>query len=611
MPEVFWNYNQYIENIDVKWDQVPDWFNENQIKNKAKNYVEKRIFEWISSEDYQKLLQEIKTILEKQDIERLNLTEEIEWKILQETREELDKEALIQQAKTILYEKLWIHENQERNSKTENFLKWIVDVLVIDNYDLAIQIWQTNWKVVIDALKNLMSWDWLKQIAEALWESLISLFSWNAYEKWQAVWELWLVTTWIWVTAVVWRKSFKVWMKEIVKHRAKKEVLVNTPEIKWVISETNKKIENIVPKKEVDFDKMLIEDIGKESIDELPNWNKKIDRQYLQEDIPREDILLREVSDFQEIPSDKASLIDTKLVDVINTVPYNSFEKLEKLLEEFERQKFINPNATLLDAFNKMDFSKLNRWEWSNCVWMSYLLQQDLLEQWIKSHLVRFDVWPMLNPEYVVNWHSALIIPRMLQAEKHFTLADPWLLIPKTITFAEWKRSAPITIWKSTYVVAMDWKDGLPYVMDINSPQRNKKLYFDPHHEWINPNTTLNKDIMRAIWDFKIVKGEKYFKTDLEKSTISLWYEWKKITISYEDFQKMRNFEWNTQIMTESGLKSINNGVFYREIFSKIVEHLGKQPDTFFEINNKLIQMSGDYRKQIWAPSTRDKVKSN
>lgn len=31
---------------------------------------------------------------------------------------------------------------------------------------------------------------------------------------------------------------------------------------------------------------------------------------------------------------------------------------------------------------------------------MSYMLQQDLLEQWIKSHLVRFDAWPMLNPEY-------------------------------------------------------------------------------------------------------------------------------------------------------------------------------------------------------------------
>lgn len=108
-----------------------------------------------------------------------------------------------------------------------------------------------------------MSWDSLKQIAQALWESLMSLFSWNAYEKWKAVWELWLVTTWIWLTAVVWRKAFKVWMKEIVKHTAKKEALMNTPEIKWIISETNKKIENILPKKEVDFNKMPVEDIAK------------------------------------------------------------------------------------------------------------------------------------------------------------------------------------------------------------------------------------------------------------------------------------------------------------------------------------------------------------
>lgn len=62
-----------------------------------------------------------------------------------------------------------------------------------------------------------MSWDSLKQIAQALWESLMSLFSWNAYEKWKAVWELWLVTTWIWVTAIGWRKAFKVWMDRIIQ----------------------------------------------------------------------------------------------------------------------------------------------------------------------------------------------------------------------------------------------------------------------------------------------------------------------------------------------------------------------------------------------------------
>jgi len=108
--------------------------------------------------------------------------------VISETREELDKEALIQEAKTILYEKLWINEDQNKNSRTENFLKWIVDVLVIDNYDLAIEVWQTNWKVIIDALKTLMTWEWIKMMAQAIWESFMSLFTWNAYEKWKAVW---------------------------------------------------------------------------------------------------------------------------------------------------------------------------------------------------------------------------------------------------------------------------------------------------------------------------------------------------------------------------------------------------------------------------------------
>jgi hypothetical protein len=53
----------------------------------------------------------------------------------------------------------------------------------------------------------LMSWEWIKQMAKALWESVMNLFTGNAYEKWKAVWELWLVWTWIWVTAVVWRKA--------------------------------------------------------------------------------------------------------------------------------------------------------------------------------------------------------------------------------------------------------------------------------------------------------------------------------------------------------------------------------------------------------------------
>jgi len=111
MVEIFWNYDWYIDKIDVKGDKISDWFNGNQIKDKARKYVESRIREWISDEDREKLLEEIKTLLEKQDIERIDLIKELKQREIWETREEIDKEAMIAEAKTMIYEKLWINEN--------------------------------------------------------------------------------------------------------------------------------------------------------------------------------------------------------------------------------------------------------------------------------------------------------------------------------------------------------------------------------------------------------------------------------------------------------------------------------------------------------------------
>jgi tRNA A37 N6-isopentenylltransferase MiaA len=123
MAEVFWNYDWYIDRIDVEADKFPDSINENQIKNKARSYVESRIKEWISKEDYDKLLEEIKKLLERQNAERIDLIQELRQREILETREKVDKEAMIAEAKTMIYEKLWINENQAQNSKIENFLK--------------------------------------------------------------------------------------------------------------------------------------------------------------------------------------------------------------------------------------------------------------------------------------------------------------------------------------------------------------------------------------------------------------------------------------------------------------------------------------------------------
>lgn len=253
MAEVFWNHNEYINWIDVKGDKIPDSINENQIKDKARTYVESRIKEWISKEDYDKLLKNIKELLERQDIERKDLIQELRQREIWETRENVDKEAMIQEAKTMIYEKLWINENQAKNSKIENFLKWIVDELVIWNYELAIEIYNTNWKVIIESLKQLLTWEWIKKLAESLWETIWNLFNWNAYEKWKSVAQLWLISTGVWLWVAVWKKAVKLWMKEIVRLRPhiNKESILTSPEIIWVVKETWKQVDEIVPKQEV------------------------------------------------------------------------------------------------------------------------------------------------------------------------------------------------------------------------------------------------------------------------------------------------------------------------------------------------------------------------
>ena len=180
-----------------------------------------------------------------------------------EAREWLDKQAMINEAKTMLYEKLWINDNLELNNWWENFLKWVVDEMILNNYDLAIQVWETNWKIILDWLSQLASWDWLKQIAKALWESIWTIWDWNAYEKWKAVAELWLIWTWVWAWVYVWKKGLKLWMKQISKLRKPSERVVESSQAKNIIWEIRKEIDEIVPKKELDFENLIIEDVAK------------------------------------------------------------------------------------------------------------------------------------------------------------------------------------------------------------------------------------------------------------------------------------------------------------------------------------------------------------
>lgn len=225
--------------VDTLKDEIKeDNFSFHDLEYSIKNqYLKYQNIEWAE------------TLFLSQLEESQELKKSLENKVHNESREWLDKEILIQEAKTIVYRQLWINENQEKNWKIENFLKGIVDVLVIDNYDLAIEILETKWKILWDALLWLMSLEWIKKIAESLGENIWNLFEWDAYDKWKSVAELWLIWSWVWLWVVVWKKGLKFWMREI-RLNANKESIVKSSEIKWVIKETWRKVDEIMPKKQ-------------------------------------------------------------------------------------------------------------------------------------------------------------------------------------------------------------------------------------------------------------------------------------------------------------------------------------------------------------------------
>lgn len=113
----------------------------------------------------------------------------------------------VKQAQSYLYEALDIDENLANNGALTNFAKGIVDTLIFENGDLALQVIETRWGVILDALKELATWRGIKWVLQALWESIWDLFSGDAYDKWKAVADLGLVATWVWVAATVWRKA--------------------------------------------------------------------------------------------------------------------------------------------------------------------------------------------------------------------------------------------------------------------------------------------------------------------------------------------------------------------------------------------------------------------
>lgn len=148
---------------------------------------------------------------EAQEIQRKY--EQEKWQIKTETRELINKEKLIHQSKELIYRGLWINNELAKNGSLVNFTKWVIDWILIGNIELAIEIINTKWKVIIDWFSHLMSANWIKQIIEILKTNIWDFIKWNAYERWKASSEL-VVTTLVWVWMFKGIKSLtQIWIK--------------------------------------------------------------------------------------------------------------------------------------------------------------------------------------------------------------------------------------------------------------------------------------------------------------------------------------------------------------------------------------------------------------
>lgn len=450
--------------------------------------------------------------------EQQQLKEQKESPILQEAREWLDKEAMINEAKIMLYEKLWIDENQNNNSSFENFEKWIVDELVLNNYDLAIQVWETNWKIILDWLSQLASWEWLKQIAEAIWESFMSLFTWNAYEKWKAVAELWLIWTWVWAWVYVWKKTVKLWMKQISKLRVNKERLVNSPDVKQVVWETNSKVANIVPKKEFDFENKLADNLPEEQLKQLKNLKQKLeDKEFIKNRLDLKEFEKLDIDWQLEklwIPKEYYELLNKSWFLPENFDIVDRYKKLQYRDEIFNNKEVINyqsmvekaidkyPNLTETEAL--LIFASTDKFLFENV--NTKLRSWDKLNIWEQRLVDTFNDWLDKLPD--LDWKT-------LRWDKW-----AWWLVKNADDF---KGIQNLDIFNDIDISKLKRWDEIPLNAPTYVSNNVNDIFIIPEHK---KNNTLII-IKWMEWQVKDISSLAMFPRFAEKLWFrEIWYEW-------------------------------------------------------------------------------------
>ncbi len=134
-----------------------------------------------------------------------------------------------------IYSFVDINPETDRNPTKDKFIKWLIDSIIVGNAELAMKIIETKWAILKNMIQEIFSWEWLKNIAEWFWKSVMELFSGDAYKTGKSLGELWLITVGSWAGWFVLKRLWKWAMKtgEKVAIKAEKETIVSQGLQKW------------------------------------------------------------------------------------------------------------------------------------------------------------------------------------------------------------------------------------------------------------------------------------------------------------------------------------------------------------------------------------------
>ncbi len=168
-----------------------------------------------TKEEYRQLIESYQDIFDGM-LDDIKEYEYILW-----NDENISNDELIEKVKEFSYTALKINENTYKNGKFKQLVKGIIDTTIIENIELAKQVFDTKWAILVDMVKTIFTWEGIKQIAKWLWKSIWDLFSGDAYKTGKSIWELWLITTGSGIAGMGLKKWAKIAMKQAVKKESK------------------------------------------------------------------------------------------------------------------------------------------------------------------------------------------------------------------------------------------------------------------------------------------------------------------------------------------------------------------------------------------------------